>query len=415
MCENLEGYPKKLAACEAEIRERAGHPLVDSVFNPLALDAADAGRKITTQVKSNGAYDLDNLLTKFVASCQKQALDAEQRHRSLVVASLFLTAICAFVVRRHRMMFQQNPLKGCRTMFAFAGLKIALGILLIRSRPSCSPGCGEYFEICTRQPALFYPVVVFLIALRWIYLGVMFYRKIGTGPLVVALPPLARVVVCDEDEESPQAPTLATWQSTAVWVTLLVLLLLVFYPKHFFYFFVPNGLGELVVYFVVLFWALMVALLCRPTSDARRPEKDGGVDLDRGQPPVAVEVDRVVGPLDDLLERLRPRGHARRPRNPPVKPRASPPPLYVLLLEDKLARRFILVFFSVALISNIIPDLGKTWNHIWFKDMRVNTSTLKRKRFDSYTDDDDIFEHDCEWKNYFTFSVNFPDSPKRYP
>ena len=205
MCENLEGYPKKLAACEAEIRERAGHPLVDSVFNPLALDAADAGRKITTQVKSNGAYDLDNLLTKFVASCQKQALDAEQHHRSLVVASLFLTAICAFVVRRHRVMFQQNPLKGCRTMFAFAGLKVALGILLIRTRPSCSPGCGEYFEICTRQPALFYPVVVFLIALRWIYLGVMFYRKIGTGPLVVALPPLARVVVCDEDEESPQA------------------------------------------------------------------------------------------------------------------------------------------------------------------------------------------------------------------
>ena len=90
-------------------------------------------------------------------------------------------------------------------MFAFAGLKLALGILLIGSRPSCSPGRGEYFEICTRQPALFYPVVVFLIALRWIYLGVMFYRKIGTGPLVVALPPLARVVVCDEDEESPQA------------------------------------------------------------------------------------------------------------------------------------------------------------------------------------------------------------------
>ena len=210
--------------------------------------------------------------------------------------------------------------------------------------------------------------VVFLIALRWIYLGVMFYRKMRAGPPVVAVP-LAHVVVCDEDEESPQAPTLATWQSTAVWVTLLVLLLLGVSPKHFFYYCVPNGLGELAVYFVVLFWALMVALLCRPTSDARRPEKDGGVDLDRGQPPVAVEVDRVVGPLDDLLERLRPRGHARRPRNPPVKPRASPPPLYVLLLEDKLARRFILVFFSVALISNIIPDLGKTWNHIWFKDI----------------------------------------------
>ena len=87
----------------------------------------------------------------------------------------------------------------------------------------------------------------------------------------------------------------------------------------------------------------------------------------------------------------------------------------MLLLEDKLARRFILVFFSVALISNIIPDLGKTWNHIWFKDMckmSVNTSTRKRKRFDSYTDDDDIFEHDCEYKNYFTFSVNFPEPPK---
>lgn len=118
-----------------------------------------------------------------------------------IQSAVFLGAI----VRRHRVMFQQNPLKGCRTMFAFAGLKVVLGILLIGSRPSCSPGCGEYFEICTRQPALFYPVVVFLIALRWIYLGVMFYRKIGTGPLVVALPPLARVVVCDEDEESPQA------------------------------------------------------------------------------------------------------------------------------------------------------------------------------------------------------------------
>ena len=51
MCENLEGYPKKLAACEAEIRERAGHPLVDSVFNPLALDAADAGQKLPHRLK----------------------------------------------------------------------------------------------------------------------------------------------------------------------------------------------------------------------------------------------------------------------------------------------------------------------------------------------------------------------------
>ena len=60
-------------------------------------------------------------------------------------------------------------------------------------------------------------------------------------------------------------------------------------------------------------------------------------------------------------------------------------------------------------------NIHKTWNHIWFKDMckmSVNTSTRKRKRFDSYTDDDDIFEHDCEYKNYFTFSVNFPDPPK---
>ena len=157
----------------------------------------------------------------------------------------------------------------------------------------------------------------------------MFYRKIGTGPPVVAVP-LAHVVVCDEDEESPQAPTLATWQSTAVWVTLLVLLLLGVSPKHFFYYCVPNGLGELAVYFVVLFWALMVALLCRPTSDARRPEKDGGVDLDRGQPPVAVEVDRVVGALDDLLERLR-------PRDP------------VLLLVDLLALGLALGLLGVAL------------------------------------------------------------------
>ncbi len=291
--------------------------------------------------------------------CVKQTLDAEDAHRAygpLVLTSMLLTLSCAFVERRHRAMFQQNPRKGCQTMFAFAGLKVALGILWIWIGPWCSPGCDN--DLCAHKG---FPIicsfVVFLIALRWIYLGVMFYRKIGTGPPVVAVP-LAHVVVCDEDEESPQAPTLATWQSTAVWVTLLVLLLLGVSPKHFFYYCVPNGLGELAVYFVVLFWALMVALLCRPTSDARRPENDGGVDLDRGQPPVAVEVDRVVGPLDDLLERLRPRGHARRPRNPPVKPRASPPPLYVLLLEDKLARRFILVFFSVALISNIIPDLG---------------------------------------------------------
>ena len=247
-------------------------------------------------------------------------------------------------------------------MFAFAGLKVALGILLIGSWPWCSPGCGKYLEMCAHKGfPIFCSFVVFLFALRWIYLGVMFYRKMRAGPLVVAVP-LAHVVVCDEDEESPQAPTLATWQSTAVWVTLLVLLLLVVFPEHFFQGF-SHGDAELVVWFVLLFWALMVALLCRPTSDARRPEKDGGVDLDRGQPPVAVEVDRVVGPLDDLLERLRPRdpvlgaGHARRPRNPPVKPRASPPPLYVLLLEDKLARRFILVFF-VVLILNIIPDLG---------------------------------------------------------
>ena len=58
-------------------------------------------------------------------------------------------------------------------------------------------------------------------------------------------------------------------------------------------------------------------------------------------------------------------------------------------------------------------NIHKKWNHIWFKNM--SSSTRKRKRFDSYTDDDDIIEHDYEWKNYFTFSVNFPDSPKRYP
>ena len=69
---------------------------------------------------------------------------------------------------------------------------------------SCSPGCGRYLEECARKQVPIYSFVVFLIALRWIYLGVMFYRKIGTGPLVVARP-LAHVVVCDEDEESPQA------------------------------------------------------------------------------------------------------------------------------------------------------------------------------------------------------------------
>ena len=298
MCDDIVDNPKKLAVCKAMIRELAGHPLVDPQFN-------------------------------FIVSCVKQALDAEDAYGAygnLVLTSMLLTLSCAFVERRHRAMFQQNPRKGCQTMFAFAGLKVALGILLIGSWPWCSPGCDKYIEMCARSKG--FPIicsfVVFLFALRWIYLGVMFYRKMRAGPPVVAVP-LAHVVVCDEDEESPQAPTLATWQSTAVWVTLLVLLLLVFYPKHFFYFFVPNGLGELVVYFVTLFWALMVALLCRPTSDARRPATGAG--------------------------------HARRPRNPPVKPRASPPPLYVLLLEDKLARRFILVFF-VVLILNIIPDLG---------------------------------------------------------
>ena len=237
---------------------------------------------ITTQVPDNGAYDL---------SCVKQALDAEDAHRAygpLVLTSMLLTLSCAFVERRHRAMFQQNPRKGCQTMFAFAGLKVALGILLIGSWPWCSPGCGKYLEMCAHKGfPIFCSFVVFLIALRWIYLGVMFYRKMRAGPLVVALP-LAHVVVCDEDEESPQAPTLATWQSTAVWVTLLVLLLLGVSPKHFFYYCVPNGLGELAVYFVVLFWALMVALLCRPTSDARRPATGAG--------------------------------HARRPRNPLVKP-----------------------------------------------------------------------------------------------
>ena len=162
---------------------------------------------------------------------------------------MLLTLSCAFVERRHRAMFQQNPRKGCQTMFAFAGLKFALGILLIGSWPWCSPGCDKYLDICAHKGfPIFCSFVVFLFALRWIYLGVMFYRKIGTGPLVVALPPLAHVVVCDEDEESPQAPTLATWQSTAVWVTLLVLLLLGVNPTLFFQK-IPHGLGELVVYF----------------------------------------------------------------------------------------------------------------------------------------------------------------------
>ena len=82
---------------------------------------------ITTQVPDNGAYDL---------SCVKQALDAEDAHRAygpLVLTSMLLTLSCAFVERRHRAMFQQNPRKGCQTMFAFAGLKFALGILLIGS------------------------------------------------------------------------------------------------------------------------------------------------------------------------------------------------------------------------------------------------------------------------------------------
>ena len=101
-------------------------------------------------------------------------------------------------------MLEQDPRKGCQALFAFAGLKVALGILLIGSRPSCSPGCGRYLEECARKQVPIYSFVVFLIALRWIYLGVMFYRKMRAGPLVVAVP-LAHVVVCDEDEESPQA------------------------------------------------------------------------------------------------------------------------------------------------------------------------------------------------------------------
>ena len=257
--------------------------------------------------------------------CVKQTLDAEDAHRAygpLVLTSMLLTLSCAFVERRHRAMFQQNPRKGCQTMFAFAGLKVALGILWIWIGPWCSPGCDN--DLCAHKGFPIFSPVVFLFALRWIYLGVMFYRKIGTGPPVVAVP-LAHVVVCDEDEESPQAPTLATWQSTAVWVTLLVLLLLVVFPEHFFQGF-SHGDAELVVWFVLLFWALMVALLCRPTSDARRPATGAG--------------------------------HARRPRNPPVKPRAGPYKFAGPLLGPyKFARSFILVCF-VALIPKIIPDLG---------------------------------------------------------
>ena len=139
-----------------------------------------------------------------MVSCQKQARDAENAHSNLVLVSAMVTMCCVFVLRRHRVMFQQNPLKGCQAMFAFAGLKVALGILLIGFRPSCSPGCDKYFETCKNQPDLFYPFVVFLIALNMIYRGVNYYRKISAGPPVVAVP-LAYVAVCDEDEESPQA------------------------------------------------------------------------------------------------------------------------------------------------------------------------------------------------------------------
>ncbi len=139
-------------------------------------------------------------------SCVKQALDAEDAYGAygnLVLTSMLLTLSCAFVERRHRAMFQQNPRKGCQTMFAFAGLKVALGILWIWIGPWCSPGCDH--DLCAHKG---FPIicsfVVFLIALRWIYLGVMFYRKMRAGPPVVAVP-LAHVVVCDEDEESPQA------------------------------------------------------------------------------------------------------------------------------------------------------------------------------------------------------------------
>ena len=91
---------------------------------------------ITTQVPDNGAYDLDNPQFNFLLSCITQAFyeeDAYYAFGNLVLTSAFLTLSCAFVERRHRAMFQQNPRKGCQTMFAFAGLKFALGILLIGS------------------------------------------------------------------------------------------------------------------------------------------------------------------------------------------------------------------------------------------------------------------------------------------
>ena len=214
MCDDIVDNPKKLAVCKAYVREL---------------------RKASPVLR---------------VSCVKQALDAEDAYGAygnLILTSMVLTLSCAFVERRHRAMFQQNPRKGCQTMFAFAGLKLALGILFIGSWPWCSPGCGKYLEMCAHKGfPIFCSFVVFLFALRWIYLGVMFYRKMRAGPLVVAVP-LAHVVVCDEDEESPQAPTLATWQSTAVWVTLLVLLLLGVIPKLVFKFF-THGSAELVVW-----------------------------------------------------------------------------------------------------------------------------------------------------------------------
>ena len=51
--------------------------------------------------------------------------------------------------------------------------------------------------------------------------------------------------------------------------------------------------------------------------------------------------------------------------------------------------------------------IHSTWNRFWFVDILRGVSLN-----DSDTDDEDMFELDYEYKNYFTFSVHFPNPPK---
>ena len=108
------------------------------------------------------------------SSCLEKLEDQIATHRTIVLASVFLTYVCLVVRNARKEAFRANPSLGAKTLFGFASVKFIIGVLLATVFfPHCPDGCT-----CTDIPSesYFYPTLVFVIACFWASRGYQYHQ-----------------------------------------------------------------------------------------------------------------------------------------------------------------------------------------------------------------------------------------------